>query len=108
MEMFLDQKPDKKQTYTGVMVVLILLFMLGLVLVLTSATIGLSTANAEMAKNGGVMDTAMYQYIMSNTAESYRIVGAILSLITGVGALLAGLVGYNKRTLKKRMLQKAI
>lgn len=97
MEMFLDQKPDKKQTYTGVMVVLILLFMLGLVLVLTSATIGLSTANAEMAKNGGVMDTAMYQYIMSNTAESYRIVGAILSLITGVGALLAGLVGYKQK-----------
>ena len=97
MEMFLDQKPDKKQTYTGVMVVLILLFMLGLVLVLTSATIGLSTANAEMAKNGGVMDAAMYQYIMSNTAESYRIVGAILSLITGVGALLAGLVGYKQK-----------
>lgn len=97
MEMFLDQKPDKKQTYTGVMVVLILLFMLGLVLVLTSATIGLSTANAEMAKNGGVMDTAMYQYIMSNTAESYRIVGAILSVITGVGALLAGLVGYKQK-----------
>jgi len=97
MEMFLDQKPDKKQTYTGVMVVLILLFVLGLVLVLTSATIGLSTANAEAAKNGGVMDSAMYQYVMSNTAESYRVVGAILAVITGVGALLAGLVGYRQK-----------
>ena len=97
MEMFMDQKPDKKQTYTGVMVVLVLLFVLGLVLVLTSATIGLSTANAEMLKNGGFMDTAMYQYIMSNTAESYRIVGAILALITGAGALLAGFVGYKQR-----------
>ncbi|MEA4870723.1 hypothetical protein SDC9_198131 [bioreactor metagenome] len=97
MEMFLDQKPDKKQTYTGVMVVLILLFVLGLVLVLTSATIGLSTANAEAAKSGGVLDSAMYQYVMSNTAESYRIVGAILSMITGVGALLAGLVGYRQK-----------
>ena len=97
MEMFLDQKPDKKQTYTGVMVVLVLLFVLGLVLVLTSATIGLSTANAEMTKNGGFMDTSMYQYIMSNTAESYRIVGAILALITGVGALLAGFAGYKQK-----------
>ena len=68
MEMFLDQKPDKKQTY-----------------------------NAELTKNGGLMDTAMYQYIMTNTAESYRIVGAILALITGVGALLAGYVGYKQK-----------
>ena len=97
MEMFLDQKPDKKQTYTGMMVVLVLLFVLGLVLVLTSATIGLSTANAELAKNGGSMDTAMYQYIMSNTAESYRLVGAILAVITGVGALLAGWAGFQQR-----------
>ena len=97
MEMFMDQKPDKRQTYTGVMVVLVLLFVLGLVLVLTSATIGLSTASAELAKNGGSMDTAMYQYIMSNTAESYRIVGAILALITGVGALMAGFAGYKQK-----------
>ena len=97
MEMFLDQKPDKKQTYTGMMVVLVLLFVLGLVLVLTSATIGLTTANAELAKNGGSMDTAMYQYIMSNTAESYRLVGAILAVITGVGALLAGWVGFQQK-----------
>lgn len=97
MEMFIDQKPDKKQMYNGVMVVLVLLFVLGLVLVMTSATIGLSTANAELAKNGGSMDSTMYQYIMSNTAESYRIVGAILALITGVGALMAGFVGYKQR-----------
>ena len=97
MEMFMDQKPDKRQTYTGVMVVLVLLFVLGLVLVLTSATIGLSTASAELAKNGGSMDTAMYQYIMSNTAESYRIVGAILAIITGIGALMAGWAGFMQR-----------
>ncbi len=97
MEMFIDQKADKKQTYAGMMVVLVLLFVLGLVLVLTSATIGLSTASAELAKNGGSMDTAMYQYIMSNTAESYRIVGAILAIITGIGALMAGWAGFMQR-----------
>ncbi len=97
MEMFLDQKPDKKQTYSGMMVVLVLLFVLGLVLVLTSASIGLTTANAELAKGGGTMDTAMYQYIMANTAESYRLVGAILAVITGVGALLAGWAGFIQR-----------
>ena len=39
----------------------------------------------------------MYQYIMSNTAESYRLVGAILAVITGVGALLAGWAGFQQR-----------
>jgi hypothetical protein len=97
MEMFLDQKPDKKQTYSGMMVVLVLLFVLGLVLVLTSASIGLTTANAELAKGGGTMDTAMYQYIMTDTAESYRLVGAILAVITGAGALLAGWAGFIQR-----------
>ena len=96
MEMFMDQKPDKKQTYSGMMVVMVLLFVLGLVLVLTSASIGLSTANAELAKTG-TLDIGMYQYVMSNTAESYRLVGAILSVITGVGALLAGWAGFMQK-----------
>lgn len=97
MEMFIDQKPDKKHLFTGVVVVLVLLFVMGLLLTLTSATIGLSTANAELAKNGGSMDSAMYQYIMSNTAESYRIVGAILAVITGIGAIMAGVAGYLQK-----------
>jgi len=97
MEMFIDQKPDKKQTFTGLIVVLVLLFVLGLLLTLTSATIGLSTANAELAKNGGTMDTAMYQYIMSNTADSYRLVGAILAVITGLGAIMSGVAAYIQK-----------
>ena len=95
MEHLNDQKPDKKQTYTGVLFVLVLLFVLGLVLVLTSAAIGQSAASAALAKNGGSMDTYMYEYIMTNAAESYRIVGAILALITGIGALMAGFAGYK-------------
>ena len=97
MEMFIDQKPDKKHTYSGIMVVLVLLFVLGLVLTLSSASIGQSTASAELMKNGGTMDTSMYQYIMTNTADSYRLVGAILAVITGVGALLAGWAGFLQR-----------
>jgi len=39
----------------------------------------------------------MYQYIMDNTAESYRIVGAILAVITGIGAIMAGVAGYIQK-----------
>ena len=96
MEMFIDQKPDKKHTYSGIMVVLVLLFVLGLVLTLSSASIGQSTASAELMKNG-TMDTSMYQYIMTSTAESYRLVCAILSIISGVGALMAGFAEYKNK-----------
>ena len=97
MEMFIDQKPDKKRTYSGIMVVLVLLFVLWLVLTLSSASIGQSAADAEIVKYGGSMDTATYQFIMTNTAESYRLVGAILSIISGVGALMAGFADYKQR-----------
>lgn len=96
-EMFMDRKPDKEQVFAGLIVVLILLFVLGLILVLASTSIGLKTAQAEIQRNGGSMDTAMYQYILNSAAESYRIAGAILALISGVGILLAGMESYRKR-----------
>jgi len=94
-EMFMKEKKNPKKVYTGLLVVLVLLFVLGLVLVLTSTAIGLSTAHTEITKNGGSMDTTLYNYIMTNTAENYRIVGAILALISGIGILLAGVSGYK-------------
>ncbi|MDD4311667.1 MAG: hypothetical protein PHW41_04220 [Eubacteriales bacterium] len=97
MEMFIDHKPDKKRTYSGIMVVLVLLFVLGLVLMLSSASIGQSAADVEIIKHGGSMDTATYQFIMTSTAESYRLVGAILAMISGVGALMAGFADYKQR-----------
>ena len=38
-----------------------------------------------------------YNYIMTNTAENYRIVGAILALISGVGLLLAGVANDRQK-----------
>lgn len=96
-EMFMKEKQDPKKVYTGILVVLVLLFVLGLVLVLTSTAIGLSTAHTELTKAGGSMDTTLYNYIMTNTAENFRIVGAILALISGVGLLLAGIANDRKK-----------
>ncbi|MEN6564238.1 MAG: hypothetical protein ABFD11_11940, partial [Christensenella sp.] len=72
-EMFMKEKKNPKKVYTGLLVVLVLLFVLGLVLVLTSTAIGLSTAHTESVKNGGSLDITLYNYIMTNTAENYRI-----------------------------------
>ena len=96
-EMFMKEKPDPKKLFSGIIVVLVLLFVLGLVLVLTSTAIGISTANTEVVNNDGNLDTALlYSYIMTNTAANYRIVGAILALISGIGILLAGVANYRQ------------
>lgn len=96
-EMFMKEKQEPKKLYAGILVVLVLLFVLGLALVLASTSIGLSAAHAEVVKNGGSLDSAMYQYIMTNTAENYRIVGAIIALISGLGVLFAGVADYRQR-----------
>lgn len=93
----MKEKQDPGKVYAGIIVVLVLLFVLGLVLVLTSTAIGLSTAHAEVVKSGGSLDTTLYNYIMTSTAENYRIVGAILALISGVGVLFAGVAGYRQK-----------
>ena len=96
-EMFMKEKPDQKKMFSGIIVVMVLLFVLGLVLVLTSTAIGISTANTEVVNNGENLDTALlYSYIMTNTAANYRIVGAILALISGIGILLAGVANYRQ------------
>ena len=95
-EMFMKEKPDQKKLFSGIIVVLVLLFVLGLVLVLTSTAIGISTAHTEAVNNGGSLDATLYDYIMTNTAANYRIVGAILALISGIGILLAGVANYRQ------------
>ena len=97
MDNLINQVSEKKSNSKTILGVLVAVFILGLVLTLLSTSIGISAARAALMNNNGSMDTMMYEYIMSNTALSYSIVGAILALISGVGALLAGFANYKKK-----------
>jgi len=97
MENSTNQASEQKHASKTVFLVLVVVFILGLVLTLLSTSIGISAARAALMNNNGSMDTMMYEYIMSNTALSYSIVGAILALISGFGALLAGFATYKKK-----------
>ena len=97
MENSTNQSSEQKRASKTVFLVLVAVFILGLVLTLLSTSIGISAARAALMNNNGSMDTMMYEYIMSNTALSYSIVGAILALISGVGALLVAFVTYQKK-----------
>ncbi|MEZ4628210.1 MAG: hypothetical protein R2912_09070 [Eubacteriales bacterium] len=54
---------------------------LGLGLTLLSTSSAFSAASSLMNNNGSMDTTRTYEYIMSNTALSFSIVGAILALI---------------------------
>jgi len=97
MENITNQTSEQKHASKTVFLVLVVVFILGLVLTLLSTSIGISAARAALMNNNGSMDTMIYEYIMSNTALSYSIVGAILALISGVGALFTGFATYKKK-----------
>ena len=98
MDILTNQVSEKKLNSKTILGILVAVFVLGLVLTLLSTSIGISAARTALMNNNGSMDTMMYEYIMSNTALSISIIGAILALISGVGALLAGVAAYQKKS----------
>ena len=96
--MLLEQKATPSKTNIGsFVVVFVLLFVLGVALVLSSTSIGLSAAQTAVQNNGGSMDTMQYQFIITSTTQNYQIVGGALALLAGLGALL----GMNQSLKRK-------
>ncbi|MEN6594853.1 MAG: hypothetical protein ABFC31_07920 [Clostridiaceae bacterium] len=87
--MLLEQKATPNKTNIGaIVVVFVLLFVLGVALVLSSTSIGLSAAQTAVQNNGGSMDTVQYQFIITSTTQNYQIVGGAIAILSGLGALL--------------------
>jgi hypothetical protein len=87
--MLLEQKAVPSKTNIGaIVVVFVLLFVLGVALVLSSTSIGLSAAQTAIQNNGGSMDTMQFEFIITSTTQNYQIVGGALALLAGLGALL--------------------
>ena len=69
-------------------------FIIGLILILSSVSIGRSIALNVLIENGG-MDTAEYQLIIKSYIDSIRTCGAITSLLGGLGTLFILYTLYN-------------
>ncbi|HSQ87232.1 hypothetical protein [Romboutsia sp.] len=76
------------------LVVMAIIFIIGLILTLSSVSIGRSIALDILIENGG-MDTAEYQLIIKSYIESLRACGVVTSLLGGLGTLLSGYTLYN-------------
>lgn len=65
-------------------------FVIGIVILLNAANIGIDSANVAVQNAGGSMDGDRYSYIMTSTTTAYMICGAIVSAIGGLAAVVFG------------------
>lgn len=78
------------------LVVMGVAFIVGLILIFSSASIGESFAQNAIQANGGEMDTSEYERIITSNTENLRMVGLVISLVGGLGSLLSGYALYNE------------
>lgn len=76
------------------LVIMAITFIVGLILILSSVSIGRSIALNILIKAGG-MDTSEYQLIIKSYIESVKVCGVVISLLGGAGTLLGGYLLYN-------------
>lgn len=87
-----------KQCSKVICVIGIVGFIAGMVLLFGSVNWGMDAANAAIQKNGGVMDTERFYYIMQSTRNVYLIAGGVVSAIGGVVAVAFGYLAVKGET----------
>lgn len=63
----------------------LVLFVIGLIVIFSSVSLGSTTANTYLRSQGGSMDTAQFTIILEGYINMYRWFGSILSVIGGFG-----------------------
>jgi hypothetical protein len=64
------------------------IFAVGLIILMDSISLGKSEVSKIMRLNGGSMDTNTYLIYLEQSITKYRFVGAILSILGGLGVLI--------------------
>lgn len=71
------------------LVISLVVFVVGLLFLFSSIRWGTEAANAYLGSHGGSMDTTQFVIILQENIHIYQWIGAILSLLGGLGALQA-------------------
>ncbi|MBK9924717.1 MAG: hypothetical protein IPP66_05420 [Anaerolineales bacterium] len=67
----------------------LVLFVVGLLLILNSVSWGHEAANGYLQSQGGSMDTAQFVIVLQEYINTYRWIGGILAVISGLGFIKA-------------------
>ncbi len=87
----------KKTFFTVTLMLLAALFVAGIIIVLSATSIGQNAGYAAITRNGGSMDTSMYQLTIQSAISSAQIAGGIIAGISGLGALMTGMLLYKEK-----------
>lgn len=71
-------------------------FIIGMILIFSSPTIGQKIGYHALTSGGGMMNTSEYEMVIKSNTDSFRVGGLVLSLIGGLGSLASGYVLYNE------------
>lgn len=66
------------------MIISLVLFIVGLLVIIMSVSWGHEAANGYLRAQGGSMDTAQFTIILQEYINTYRWIGGILSVISGL------------------------
>jgi hypothetical protein len=86
----------KKDFAFWTLISMAVLFMIGIILIFASVSAGMDAGSAAMQRNGGIMDSGAYERIINSTIFNFRAVGIILSVLSGIGALVSGYLAYQE------------
>ena len=71
-------------------------FVVGIILIFLSASIGQRLGYNAIQSNGGSMETSAYERIIAANTDNFRMGGLVISLVGGFGALLSGYALYTE------------
>lgn len=71
-------------------------FVIGIILVLCSGTLGQNAGDSMLQGNGGYIDTSIYERTIKTTITNMQIIGGILSIFGALGVLLSGFATYKE------------
>lgn len=77
----------KKKIGACIIVGLVLMFIAGIIILLSAVGMGRDAADAIIRANGGSMDTDKFNMLMRSSMIGFQVMGAIVSLLGGVGSI---------------------
>lgn len=86
----------KKEMAKKSLSIMVIIFVIGIMLILSSSLIGQSFGDKAIERNGGVMDTSQYHRIIDTNSSNFQTVGMVLSLVGGFGLLLSCFALYKE------------
>ena len=78
----------KTSQLIGKLLIFSVVFVIGIIILMSSIKLGDNEISNIMKANGGSMDTNKYLIYLEQSIINYRIIGSILSLLGGLGVLI--------------------